>query len=259
VDGDLGLTNGSSSFRTNGFAHVVINPKNGNIYVAYNDVGQSAKDKADVYFTQSTDGGKTWSAARRVNDDTTTNDQWAPAIAVTPDGTHLFIGWYDRRQDPNNKHINWYGVTASISGSTITWGSNFVITNQWFPVAINQDPVMAQGYMGDYDQAVATNQYFLTTWGDNSSSDKFHNHQPDVLFSAIAVNTSGAPAPFKSNQDNSALAGALGGVAFNPLFHDGPMLDVRAALPRYDMPVVLNGSYGSIQALLDQYWQAAFE
>ncbi len=36
--------------------------------------------------TMSTDGGATWSAGTRVNDDATTTDQWQPTIAVTPDG-----------------------------------------------------------------------------------------------------------------------------------------------------------------------------
>ena len=32
----------------------------------------------------------------RVNTDATTNDQWQPGIAVTPNSQGLFVGWYDR-------------------------------------------------------------------------------------------------------------------------------------------------------------------
>jgi len=48
----------------------------------------------------STDGGFTWSAPLRVNDDATTTDQWQPTLAVTPDGTNLGIFYYSREEDP---------------------------------------------------------------------------------------------------------------------------------------------------------------
>jgi hypothetical protein len=48
--------------------------------------------------------------------------------------------------------------------------------------------------MGDYDQAVADNNDFYTTWGDNRLSDAFHANQPDVRFAKIPVNWAGAAA-----------------------------------------------------------------
>jgi hypothetical protein len=41
--------------------------------------------------------------------------------------------------------------------------------------------------MGDYDQAVADNSYFYTTWGDNRLGDAFFANQPDVRFAKIPV------------------------------------------------------------------------
>jgi len=92
VNGNLGLGGG---FRTNAFPQAVVNPVNGNIYVVFNDK-PAGTDKADIFFTQSTNSGLRWSARVRVNDDSGTNDQWQPTLAVMPNGEHLFISFYDR-------------------------------------------------------------------------------------------------------------------------------------------------------------------
>jgi hypothetical protein len=61
---------------------------------------------ASLFFVQSTNGGTNWTTnAIHVNTDSTTNDQWMPAIAVRPDGNKLFIGWLDRRNDTNNSLV----------------------------------------------------------------------------------------------------------------------------------------------------------
>jgi hypothetical protein len=193
VNGDLGLNGG---FRTNTFPQVAVNPVNGNLYAVFDDVGQAAGDRADVYFTQSTNGGSTWSTPTKLNDDTTSNDQWFPAIAVTPDGTHLGVFWYDRRLDPSNSLIDRFGTVATISGSTVTFGANFRVTNTSFPVNIGRDPNVVSSYMGDYDMAAADNNFFYTTWGDNRTAS---TTGPDVYFDTVS--TSGVPSgPVPSGQ-----------------------------------------------------------
>src|SRR5207244_9647729 len=71
INGNLGLGGG---FRTNAFPQAVVNPVNGSVYVVFNNKPAGA-DKADIFFTQSTNFGATWSAPVRVNDDSGTNDQ----------------------------------------------------------------------------------------------------------------------------------------------------------------------------------------
>jgi hypothetical protein len=145
----------------------VVNPVSGNVYVVYPDVtAVSGGDRGNVYFQQSTDGGATWSAPYMVNDDGTTRAQFEPGIAVRPDGTGLAVCWYDRRNDPADALIERWGVTATISGATVTWGPNFRIS-QPFPAVYGVDSVVNSTYMGDYDQMAADNNFFYTTWGDN--------------------------------------------------------------------------------------------
>jgi hypothetical protein len=189
-NGDLGLKNSSNqTFRSNAFPQAAVNTANGDIYVAFDDNGQGS-DRADVYFDESTDGGNTWSSPLRVHDDNTKNDQWQPAITVTPDGSHVGIFWYDRRLDPADNLIDRFGVIGTVSGHSVNFSPNFRITNVSFPPAFDQDPFWVRAsptYMGDYDMATADNNYFYTTWGDNRLSDQFFANQPDVRFAKIPV------------------------------------------------------------------------
>jgi hypothetical protein len=211
VSGNLFLGGG---FRTNAFPQAVVNPLNGNIYVVFNNK-PAGVDKADIFFTQSTNFGATWSAPVRVNDDSGTNDQWQPTLAVMPNGEHLFISFYDRRLDPANSLIDVFGIIGHISGGVVTFGPNFRITDTSFPVVRGQDPVVNPVYMGDYDQAVADNNFFYVTWGDNrlpNPNFPAHTHQPDVRFAKFLV-FAGIPGEANCHGKSvSALAHQFGGL-----------------------------------------------
>ena len=182
TNGDLGV--GS---RSNAFPQGAVNPANGHLYVVFPD-NPAGVDRCDVFLVVSTNGGTSWSAKTRLNDDATTLDQWQPAIAVRPDGAGLFVGWYDRRLDAANSLIDTFGVTGTIDVAgtgAITLDPNFRITTQAFPAVFGQDPVVNTTYMGDYDQAVADANFYYYSWGDNRLSNSFHTHQPDVRLAKI--------------------------------------------------------------------------
>jgi hypothetical protein len=195
-NGDLGL-----EFRSNSFPHAAVNPVNGNVYVVYND-NPAGADRGDVFFRQSTDGGATWGAATRVNTDAGTNDNWQPTIAVTPDGMGVGVFWNDRRSDPANKRIEYWGRSGAISGSTITFGLNFQISNASYPPVFGADPVVNATYMGDYDHAAADNSNYYLTWGDNRLGN------PDVRFAKVPLAGPGAvlgsPLPVVSGGNGNA-------------------------------------------------------
>jgi hypothetical protein len=139
------------------------NPVSGALYLTYVDATQG--DKANIYFTQSVDRGASWSAAVKVNDDATTNDQFLPALAVSPDGTRLAIGFYDRRDDAANLLANRYGVTASLSGSTVTFGPNFRVSPAPFPVLV-ENPFLSPGYFSIHTSMAADATYFYDAYTD---------------------------------------------------------------------------------------------
>jgi hypothetical protein len=78
------------------------------LYLTYEDWDPVA-DQADVKFTQSTDGGFTWSAPAVVNDNVDAagvpTDQFQPSVAAGPDGA-VAVAFYDRRGScPNDPSV----------------------------------------------------------------------------------------------------------------------------------------------------------
>jgi hypothetical protein len=91
----------------------------------------------DIMFQSSDDGGATWSAAVRLNDDHGTNSQVNPAIAVDQTSGDLAVSWYDARNDlgsggagdtdgvPNDDVQTW--ATSSTDGGA-TIAPNFQVS-----------------------------------------------------------------------------------------------------------------------------------
>jgi len=84
-----------------------------------------------------------------------------PIITVKPDGQKLLIGWYDRRNDPQNGLIDLYALVASTSAldNGLAGLSNFRITTASFP------PVFTGTTMtdpGEYDPIYPINGIDLT-------------------------------------------------------------------------------------------------
>ena len=172
TNGDLGLTGtpngaGTSGFRSNEFPQAAVNPSNGDIYVTF-DNNPAGTDKADVFLVQSTDGGATWSAATKVNDDATTTDQWGPTLAVMPDGSALGVFYYSRQEDTvTNNLFKFYGRIGTVSGHVVSFGTSFPVSDVASLPEFGRDSVVNSVYMGDYDVAVATAVGFHVTWADN--------------------------------------------------------------------------------------------
>jgi len=173
TNGDLALTGirqgiaTTSTFRSNKFPDVAVNPLTGNIYVTYND-NPAGVDKADVFVVQSTDGGATWGARIRVNDDVTITDQWQPTLAVTPGGDKLGIFYSSRQEDPlGNNLFKYYGRIASITGPTLTFAPSFAVSDTASLPEFGRDSLVNPVYMGDYNTAYATPGFFEVSWSDN--------------------------------------------------------------------------------------------
>ena len=74
----------------------------GHLYVAYESWNGTSMD---VFFTQSTDGGLTWSTPVKVNDNTNAADEFQPQIAAGSNGA-VAMAFYDRRSScPNDPSV----------------------------------------------------------------------------------------------------------------------------------------------------------
>ena len=229
INGNLTLKGG---FRTNSFAQAAVNPISGDIVAVYNDDPDLANtaDNGDVYYVKSTDDGVTWSLPVRVNE-VTANDQFFPAVAVTPNGQSIMFSWYDRSQDVNNLwfHRRGRAGTMNTTNGAITLRRSFQLGPN-SPVAMGQDPVVNPVYMGDYDSMDATSGFFHATWADNRDGNTAHAHEPDVRYariptaftdSDVAVTVAPAPATVNVGQNTtlvvtvSAAGGDAGDVYVN--------------------------------------------
>jgi uncharacterized delta-60 repeat protein len=182
TNGDLGLsgvrngTTGAAGFRSSAFPHAAVNPVNGQLYVTYDDRGTKPGDKGDIYFQMSSDKGATWSSPVRVNSDATTTDQWQPTIAASTDGRRVGVFYYSRQEDrTGNNLFKYYGSLGAVSdpsdpNATVTFGTNFAVSNTASMPEFGRDSLVNGSYMGDYNQAVATPGYFNVTWSDNRDS-----------------------------------------------------------------------------------------
>ncbi len=72
---------------------IVFGPK-GAIYVAWQDYRRS---QADIYFSKSMDGGRTFDRNVKVTDEFGSAGQLYPSMAVSPDGA-IYLAWHDHRK-----------------------------------------------------------------------------------------------------------------------------------------------------------------
>ncbi len=157
----------SELIRVNGFPVLAVDRSggayNGRLYLVWANKG-SGDDKADILLSKSTDGGATWSAPVRVNDDFTPNDQWFPWITVSPYG-RLTIVFYDSRSDtfsPMNQETETW-VAESVDGGA-TFLNSRVSDISFVPEPV---PNTATGYMGDYLGIASKAGSAYPCWPDN--------------------------------------------------------------------------------------------
>jgi len=193
--------NGLADARAKGAAVVKVMPSNPNeLYIVFaEDPDGPLPDEADIFLIKSTNGGSTWTAPVRVNDDATTTDQVLPWMDIKPNGI-IDIAWYDRRNDPGGD-LMWdvYFTSSTDGGNTFT--PNTQINNASFSTPTPGKvfkPWMGE-YMGlaaDYNDAhivytssvfdfngdvffaKASNPGFGLDWGD----------APDPTYPTLAIN-----------------------------------------------------------------------
>lgn len=108
-------------------------PRRGWIYVLAT-VDPPGTDPGDVHFVRSTDGGLTWSAPLRVNDDPAGNGawQWFGTMSVAPNG-RLDAIWNDTRNDsPPGGYDSQLFYSSSEDGGA-TWSANVALSGALDP------------------------------------------------------------------------------------------------------------------------------
>ncbi|MFN0149266.1 MAG: FlgD immunoglobulin-like domain containing protein [bacterium] len=215
----------NTSIRRNSFPSMAVDvsngPNRGAIYIVWTNIGVpgiNTGTDASIWMAKSTNGGTTFSAATRVNNDAGTNSQWFPWISCDPVSGRLAVIFYDRRDDPANSLTRAYMAASSDGGAT--W-DNFPVADVSFtPAPI---PGLASGYMGDYLGIAVNSGKALPSWSDNRSGNFLCYVSPISLLDASDPNPPTAVSAFS---DFSTPASVLLNWTDPTSFTDGtPLVD----------------------------------
>lgn len=133
---------------------------NGTIYVNWTDQRNGSTD-TDVWLVKSTDGGTTWSAPVRVNDDIAGRQQFLTWMDVDKITGNIYCVFYDRRNfSPTSQQTDVY-MARSVDGGTTF--SNYKINQTSFIPS----PAI---FFGDYIGISAYNNMVRPIWMAYSSS-----------------------------------------------------------------------------------------
>jgi len=163
-------------------------PTNNNIYMLASVV-PPGRSTTDVMFARSTDGGLTFSAPHKVNDDPVNPSKWHwfGTFAVAPNG-RLDAVWYDTRNAANNTDSQLFYSYSTDAG--VTWSANVAVSNSFNPF----EGYPNQNKIGDYitivSDATGGNVAYSATFNFNPNRGQ---HEEDVYY--VRVSPSGGPTP----------------------------------------------------------------
>ena len=149
------------SFRIVNLPSAAADPASGDLVVVWND--QLFGDP-DILSIRSADGGMTWTAPVRVNDDAGTTDQFFPWVTIDGSGV-VHVVWYDRRQ--NGSDIDVY-LTHSTDGG-VSYEANVRVTAASFSPILPWESGAAD-FIGDYNAVAAAAGQVYPAYQDSRSA-----------------------------------------------------------------------------------------
>ena len=163
---------------------------NDNIYMLAS-VLPPGRSTTDVMFVRSTDGGLTFSAPHKVNDDPVNPAKWHwfGTFSVAPNG-RLDAVWYDTRNDPGN-HLSQLFYSYSMDAG-VTWSPNVAVSDAFNP----SEGYPNQSKIGDYITIVSDN-----TGGNVAYSATFNlnpnrgQHEEDIYYVRVSPTGGSSPTP----------------------------------------------------------------
>lgn len=165
---------------------------NNNVYVVASVLPTGASNGTDVMFARSTDGGQTFSAPQRINDDPINHNKWhifgTPSVA--PSG-RIDVVWLDSRNAANNIDMQLFYSYSTDGG--VTWAPNIAVSNSFNP----QAGYPSNNKIGDYITIVSDNTggnvAYAATY--NANPNAVGGHEQDVYYVRVFPSGGGTPTP----------------------------------------------------------------
>jgi hypothetical protein len=149
----------------------------GNVYMLASLKSPATPNGTDVMFVRSTDGGQTFSAPKRINDDpisaTASKWHWFGTFSVAPDG-RLDAIWLDTRNAANNTDSQLFYSYSRDAGNT--WSANVAVSQPFNPFLGYPN----QNKMGDYMSIVSD------LGGGNVAYTATFNGEEDIYYVRVA-------------------------------------------------------------------------
>jgi hypothetical protein len=162
---------------------------NNNVYMVASVQPTGFGTGSDVMFVRSTDGGLTFSAPHRINDDPINHNKWHwfGTLAVAPNG-RIDSVWLDSRNAANNTDSQLFYSFSTDGG--VTWEPNIAVSAPFTPF----EGYPVQNKIGDYITIVSDNTggnvAYPATFNFNPNRGQ---HEQDVYF--VRVSPTGGPTP----------------------------------------------------------------
>ena len=166
----------------------------------------SSTCKTRIWFARSTDGGATWGARVKINNQSGLNDQFNPFLAV--DETNGTIGaiYYDTVNDPNRKKVDVFYQMSTDGGAT--WQTAVKVTSAMTDETISGADSGNQ--FGDYNSLSGYGNSFFPSWTDRRNNAKEEIWTAKVTASTAATysisGSAGAPGATLSTSGGSATS-----------------------------------------------------
>jgi hypothetical protein len=151
---------------------------NNNVYMLASVRPTGANNGADVMFVRSSDGGQSFTSARRINDDPVNHAKWHwfGTLSVAPNG-RIDSVWLDTRNAANNTDSQLFYSFSSDGGNT--WSPNVAVSQPFNPFLGYPN----QNKMGDYITIVSDNT------GGNVAYCATFNQEEDIYYVRVAPPT----------------------------------------------------------------------
>jgi BNR/Asp-box repeat len=161
-------------------------PTNNNIYMVATVRPTGFGTGTDVMLARSTDGGLSFSAPQRINDDPINHNKyhWFGTLSVAPNG-RIDSVWFDTRNAANNTDSQLFYSYSTDGG--VTWSPNVAVTNSFTPL----EGWPSQNKIGDYITIVSDstggNVAYSATFNFNPTRGQ---QEQDVYYVRVAPSAS---------------------------------------------------------------------